>query len=326
MFWGSVLAGLGLMIFIYARIDDILLPFLGAPFFILVPYITVVILIHVLHVWRWGVILKTMGYELPFRKLLSYWIMGYSLNYITPTAHIGGEPLKASMLKENDVPYTEGVSSLLIDKSFEVTADGFLGILGIIIVAISFALPKDTLHYLLILSVFCIFILSQVFFKFLKKGNPALLVYNSLGLKKIKYFKRFEARIKKIGNNISMFFIKSRRAFFYSISISIVMWFLMFAEYKLLLLMLGFNAGIIQLFIILSFVGLAYFIPVPAALGVLEAGQLSAFSILKLGPNMGAATSLVVRAKDTLIMLTGFFLISLKGIRMRKTIKETERL
>jgi uncharacterized membrane protein YbhN (UPF0104 family) len=61
-------------------------------------------------------------------------------------------------------------------------------------------------------------------------------------------------------------------------------------------------------------VGLAYIIPVPAAIGVLEVGQLSAFSLLNLSSSLGIAASIVIRAKDSIITLIGLIIISFKGL------------
>jgi len=143
IFFGSLLLGLLIMLVIYFSIDNILVPFKAAPWSLLLAYVFVVLLIHSLQTIRWQVILKTTGHKLGFGKLFVYRIMGYSLNYITPSAHIGGEPLKAAMLKENNVPYTDGVSSLFINKVLEVFTDGFFAFAGLMIILISFALPKE---------------------------------------------------------------------------------------------------------------------------------------------------------------------------------------
>jgi len=327
VFWASLIVGIAAMIGIYLNIGDIFLSFKDAPLILLIPYIAIVILIHLLHVWRWDIILKSMGYNLSFNKLQNYRLMGYALNYITPTAHIGGEPLKAVMLKEDKVPYTIGVSSLVIDKSFEITADGILGLFGIIIIGLSFQLPRELWIYLIILSVICILFLLNILSYILKKENLFLRIYKRLNLPyrrnwldNSKLVRMIRIKIIETRDNIRHFFQGHKKEFHKAILISASMWLLMFVEYKLLLLIIGFNANIYQLFIIISFVGLAYFIPIPAALGVLEASQLSAFRILNLNPdinlnpNLGLATSLIIRAKDILMTIIGLMLIFVKGV------------
>ena len=310
------------MYFIYSRFENIFLPFKNIPLLMIIPYAFVIFLIHSLHAKRWSVILKTMNHDIPFIKLLHYRIMGFSLNYFIPAAHIGGEPLKAAMLKENKVPYPDGVSSLLIDKSFEVFADGLLGILGIIILTLSFTLPKELWNSFIILSLILILVLFNTLLGLFKRKNkPLISILKIFNLSKIKLIQKLKSKIEKTDENITQFFVHNKTAFFESINLSFLMWILMFIEYKLLLFMIGFDAGFFDIFIIISFVGLAYFVPIPAALGVLEAGQMSAFSILGLKPYLGVTTSLIIRAKDTLIALIGLILVSLQGVKYKKKIE-----
>ncbi len=310
----SLLLGVILTVIIYSSIGKILLPFREAPLYILLSYIFLVFLILAVHTLKWKIILKTTNHNIPFRKLFIFQIMGYSINYITPTAHIGGEPLKAAMLKENNVPYSEGVSSIFIDKSLEIISNGFFVFIGIMITILSFTLQRQEKINLIILSSICIILLVWAFIAFVKKGNTLHSIYKFLRLDRIKSFKNIDEDIKKTDDNINMFFRNHKLTFFISLLLSFSMWIFMFLEYKLLFLILGFNANIIQLFVVISFVGFAYMIPIPAAVGVLEAGQLSAFSILNLSSSLGIAASIIIRAKDSVITLIGLSIITFKGL------------
>lgn len=323
VFIGSLLLGVVLTVWIYLSIDNLLLPFKNAPLYLLALYLIIILFIHSVHTLRWKLILKTMKHNLPFKKLFAFRIMGYSINFITPTAHIGGEPLKAAMLKENNVAYSEGVSSIFIDKSMEVLANGFFAFVGIIIVILSVALPKEELANLILVSIICVFLLLLLLLNILKKENSLYKTFKMLKLDKIKRLKVFDGIVKKTGENIHSFFLNHKDTFRVSVLLSFSMWVFMFVEYKILFLMLGFDASLLQLFIIISFVGLAYLIPVPAALGVLEVGQLSAFSILGLSSALGIAAAIIIRAKDLLITLIGLALISIKGLGAIKTLKES---
>jgi uncharacterized protein (TIRG00374 family) len=324
IFFGSLLLGIALTVIIYFSIGNLLSPFKNAPFNLLFLYLLVVVFIQSVHTLRWKMILKTTKHDISFRKLFVYRIMGYSLNYITPTAHIGGEPLKVAMLKENNVPYSEGVSSIFIDKSMEVLADGFFAFAGIIIIILSFALPKDEIINLVLASILCFLLLLWLFFNFINKKKMLHSIFKLLKLGRIKKLRNLEESIIKTEFNIQNFFLNHKPVFRVSVLLSFSMWIFMFLEYKLLFLMLGFDATLLQLFIIISFVGLAYAIPIPAALGVLEIGQLSAFSILNLSAAIGITAAIVIRAKDLLLTIIGLILISIKGLGTIKTIKEAK--
>lgn len=54
----------------------------------------------------------------PWRSLFLTRLAGEAVNYVTPLASIGGEPVKAYLLKRNhDVPMTEAVTSIVIAKT-----------------------------------------------------------------------------------------------------------------------------------------------------------------------------------------------------------------
>ena len=56
--------------------------------------------------------------------------------------------------------------------------------------------------------------------------------------------------------------------------------------------------------------GLVNFIPVPAALGFLEAGQAGLYSLLKSSASVGLAFSLIIRLRNILVTIIGFGIIS----------------
>jgi uncharacterized membrane protein YbhN (UPF0104 family) len=100
----------------------------------------------------------------------------------------------------------------------------------------------------------------------------------------------------------------------------------MFLEYKIAGLMVGQNLTPLQSFLIFSFVGFAYMIPIPMALGALEASQISAFSIIGISTAAGLALSFLVRVKDMIIAVIGIVILGIQGMDLNTTFKETEYL
>jgi len=64
----------------------------------------------------------------------------------------------------------------------------------------------------------------------------------------------------------------------------------------------------------MAVVGFAYIIPVPAALGALEAGQASLFSLVGLGAGVGVVLSLLIRVRDIMWTFIGLSYLSLHGL------------
>ena len=92
----------------------------------------------------------------------------------------------------------------------------------------------------------------------------------------------------------------------------------MFFEYKLALLLLGYNASFAAIFIFFSFVGLAYIIPVPAALGALEFGQSSASAMLGISKGVGLALSIVIRGRDMIWVFLGLSYLALHKVKFKE--------
>ena len=96
----------------------------------------------------------------------------------------------------------------------------------------------------------------------------------------------------------------------------------MFLEFKFALLVFGFEANPVQIILALSMVGFAYMMPIPAALGILEASEASMFTLLGINPGIGVAVSLLIRARDTIMMGLGLGSLSHYGLRIAKVASE----
>jgi uncharacterized membrane protein YbhN (UPF0104 family) len=95
----------------------------------------------------------------------------------------------------------------------------------------------------------------------------------------------------------------------------------MFFEYKFATTLLGINVGVIEIFFIVSFIGMAILFPIPMAIGALEAGQISAFAIIGLQASAGIALAFLVRAKDIVTALIGMILLAFYGFHVPKVVQ-----
>ena len=79
---------------------------------------------------------------------------------------------------------------------------------------------------------------------------------------------------------------------------------------KILLIALGFNIGLTNIIVSLTFLVVAEIIPVPAALGFLEAGQAAAFGLFAKGGSLGFAVSIFLRISAFIFVALGLAFIS----------------
>jgi hypothetical protein len=306
----SVAAGFIIFIFVLlANINTFVLVY-KMHYLYLLPFLFFALLIMAVHVFRWQIILLAHNKSIGFRKLFLYKLAGFSISYFTPSAHIGGEPVRAWLLKQNHIKYSHGLSTILIDKFIEVGIYVLVGFVGFIFMIVEFTIPNDTIFlFALIFVVLGIFI----FYKRMTERKPVLsYLFRISGQKKIV---RMRKTIEKSEEMISIFFNRKKRILLASLFLTLITYVLMFFEFHFLLLVLGLEPGIPVIFLITSLVAISFIIPVPAGLGVLEAFQASLFALLGFGASFGVGLSLIIRVKDVLVSLLGLGYLTGKGIK-----------
>jgi len=106
------------------------------------------------------------------------------------------------------------------------------------------------------------------------------------------------------------------------LAISALVWVVSVAEFSLLLHFLGAPVSLMQSIAILTAARVAFLLPVPGGLGVLEAGLYLAMQAAGFDPGIGLAASLIIRARD---MSLGAIGLIIGGIHTREQPAWTER-
>ncbi len=150
----------------------------------------------------------------------------------------------------------------------------------------------------------------SLLYNILKGRQVFLYLFRLLGLSKIGFLKKFEETLIRIEEDIARFYSEKKKAFFNSMVAMAILWMLMYFEYHSALLIMGEAVSVTSIFLFLTGVGIAYMMPVPAALGVLELSQISATAILGVSSAVGVALSFLIRARDLLITVLGMTLLS----------------
>ena len=322
----SILGLVGL-IFILLNTDfgELFVFFQNTTIYLVVFFILIQVSLMVVLTSRWAVILKSQGHRnINLFRLNKYRVAGQSISFFTPTARIGGEGVKTRiMAKRESLKYGRALSSVVLDNAVDLTASGFFFFIGALIVIASISgefATKIFLGFLVLLFVFALGLFNYRLFK----GKPLIHSFaKRVGLFKIKRIRRLELDIKKFDRDLHEFYRRDKRYFFYAIGLSFLSWVLMFLEYYVAGRMFGLNFSLWMIFLIVTLVGIAYLLPVPMALGTLEAGQLSAFIILSLNTAAGIGLSLIIRAKDLLIALWGIGIISFYGFDVNKSLEKS---
>jgi len=291
---------------------------------LLLAYFATVFIIFIILTWRWNVILLSRGHKIEFKKLFIYRLIGQSINFFTPGPRVGGEPTQAALLKKHNVEFTEGLSTIMIDKIIDSTTCGVLFIIGALLVSMHYAIPKNEAIYMIIGGGLFLAIIISFYYRMLHDKHFFLNLFKILQLNKIKSktLKKIEIRIEEIELIMIQFYKHNKKTFLLGITITLLSWVAMFIEYKLATTLLGLNLGFLELFFIITFIGMAMLFPVPMAVGALEAGQISAFNMIGLAGGAGVALAFLVRMKDFVFGVAGIILLAVFGFDIKTTIEK----
>jgi uncharacterized membrane protein YbhN (UPF0104 family) len=248
--------------------------------------------------------------------------VGYGISFLTPAAKVGGEPVRVAILQREGVDITKATSATLIDKIMEISLNGIFFIIGLMLFALIFDIP---LGLRIAIPIFCGLIIALIVYFYVQMFSAGSFVhrfFRMTGLYKLKFIGKQKRKIKEVDDLMVTFFKEHRKHFFWALMATLASWVFMFVEYKSALAILGHSITIPQVFIIFSVVGASYLIPVPLALGTLEASQVSLFALLKKGTAVGLALALLIKVRELLFTAIGMIFLSVYGLNFKKAYDE----
>lgn len=262
---------------------------------------------------RWWLLLQTLGYRVPFLTLIKYRLASFGITYFTPGPQFGGEPLQVYLLhRQSSVPGTTALASVVLDKLLEVLVTIFYLMSAIAIIVMSgLNMGFSPTHSLIGLA--GLLAIPTSYLLFLWQGRQPLTWLQSRITSQYTQIMRLNKFIQITASaerQLSQFCQTHPGTVFLALVFSLMIWVVIIFEYWLALLFLGLPLEISKIIILLAAARIAYFTPLPAGLGALEASQVIVMSTLGLPPAMGISLSLLVRTRDTALAGFGLWLVT----------------
>ncbi len=259
---------------------------------------------------RWWVLLGSLAFRLPYLRLSSYRLAAFSITYVTPGPQMGGEPLQVHLVRQHHgIPGATATASVALDKSLELLANFAFLTLGAIVIArfqIDFQLDPAVL-LALALGLLALPLTYLIASALDKRLFTALLGRWPQADRSLR-FQRVFRLVQQAEAQIATFYRQKPRALLLALLVAFITWAAMVAEYWLAAHFLGLPYTPWQAIAALTAARLAFLLPLPAGLGVLEASQAFAASALGFDPAAGAALALLIRARDVTLALLGAWL------------------
>ena len=262
------------------------------------------------------VTLDTFGWRFAFRRnlasfltLLSVRLAGEAFNATTPTASVGGEPVKAYLLRPG-VPLEEGLASVIVSKTTSVLAQGFFLVTGIALALV--ALPQASpllkgMTWLAAVEALALggFVLVQ------QKGcfGGGLRLLRGLGL---SWGGERDEGVERLDRSLSAFYQNHRGRLTLSLLFHFGGWVAGSFEVYLILHLMGISISLITVLVIEAFAAAiksAAFL-IPAGLGALEGGNMALFAAFGFGAGIGLSVTLVRRVRELTWVAAGLVALS----------------
>ena len=275
------------------------------------------VLILFFSLWKWQVILKSQGYNLPLSKLAGPYLASFSLIYLFPVVSLGGEIFRGYILKEKfAIPWKNGITSIFIDKMLEITSSLIAILLGMIFFIFKVGFPINKLEiisgvFLLIFSA----LLGFVYFKIFRKESVIKMLAKFFNHKKLLNWEILDAE-----KEIFVFFKARKNALLLASFLTFLRVAATWLRCWLLVLFLGKSIGFLTALSILGFYYIVASIPIPAALGAHELIQAFSFNALGLGAGTALAFAMIQRGAELILAFTGLAIFLKIGLEMIKTI------
>lgn len=273
------------------------------PLLLVLPYAVIL----ALDTLAWRVLFP--GAAVPFGALMRARLAGEAVNLTTPAAAVGGEPLKAYLLRPW-VPLSEGLAAVIVDKTTVVAGQGLFLLAGL--GAAAFMLPPGSpvmvaMTVLLTVEVLAVggFIAVQVAGVF--GGGGRILGRFGLGPPA-----HYQDKLEDLDRRLLGFYRERRGRLLASTLLHGIAWAGTGLEIYLVLGCLGIPTSLATTVTIESFgaaVKFASFM-IPASLGALDGGYVAFFGAFGLGGAVALSYTLVRRLREAAWALLGFIALA----------------
>lgn len=285
------------------------------------------LLMYALETWGWRLTLGRHAGAVTFWRLFAVRTAGEVVNLTTPTAYVGGEPVKAYLLKRHGVPLVDGLASVVTAKTTMTIAEVAFILLGVGVAVFTIGTPagpsapanRSGAHVLgAALSVGLLLFGTALLVAAQRRG----LFSGLLGLLRrcrihVGFLEAREEKLRALDRTILDFYVRDRRAYRLSTGVFFLGWMAEALEVYAILYVLGgskdfpaaLSIGALSVFI----KGGTFFIP--GSLGAQEGGNLMLLLAYGYSDLTGITFALLRRLRELVWIAIGLLCLTVLGGR-----------
>ncbi len=247
----------------------------------------------IISTWRWQIILKAQGQNIPLLKLIPLYFVGLFFNNFFPTS-IGGDVVRVYHLSKVAEKPTQAVLSVITERLLGSAALGLTAIIGVFL---SLEASKPFLRLIFTFAFLCLTLL------FLSANLYQLEKF--IPNKRLKKMEKFWENIKEMSLTLKAS-INNKKLLYYILLLSLAFQITIVLINILIFKAFGFSVSPVYCFLFIPIISALSMLPVSInGLGVREGSYVFFFSKLGLPLAYSLSVSLTFFFTVTLVSLIG---------------------
>jgi uncharacterized membrane protein YbhN (UPF0104 family) len=256
---------------------------------------------------RWSIVLDAMGRgQLSLGRLLCFRAAGHAVSTLLPAAQLSGEPVRALLLRRHGLDWARSISAVTMDRLLEASASAIVGPIylaafflanGGYSAAIPWVIGGMAIGLMLLALLYVHLFRGATLISWLARRGFLPSLRGSL--------ETLEADLRA--------FVRTP-SFATSLAAALLAEALVLAELCALAWAFELPISLPTLAGVTVGMGVAQLLPIPAALGSLEATEVGIVSLAGGAAPLGLAVGLLVRLRETLWILVGLVTLYVEGL------------
>ncbi|MBU0598436.1 flippase-like domain-containing protein [Patescibacteria group bacterium] len=272
-------------------------------------------------IYRWQLVLRAQGDDIKFRKLLAPKFVGYAVSFLTPGLYVGGEPVRAYLLKKQaGVRLSHGMASIIVDKILDFTYPIPFLIAAMVYAVLKYEIPWEAVGVLAAVLLGLITALVLFFVQTYRGKGFFSALLHIFHLDRVGKIKPWLERFIYFESLIITFFNRRYKLFIKGLLLSFLGGLIIVAQFYIILNALDIPAGLWQMLVMMVFMILSFLLPIPGSLGSFETSQALVFNALKYPASVGVAFTLVFRVAEFVKVGIGLVFLSNVGLKFLREI------
>ncbi|MEO1628091.1 MAG: flippase-like domain-containing protein [Bacteroidota bacterium] len=304
---------LGMAVFVYLVYElgwDALVESVGQVGWYWLPILLLALGWQACHTLAWHEVLSFFGHRIAFSKLFKLKMIAEAINMVLPSANLGGDTARASMIR-SDVPLSGGIPSVMIDKTLDYISKMVFNILGFGIAIFYIEIPSSWFWGCVIyLSFIFVFYVLLVWLQ-IRGLSGWLLTLTRLIPPLRKALEKRRDQLQLLDGNLREAYTKGSRrlvvaGLWHSLGRAMGM-----VEIWLVMWLLGAPTTFVEVFFVAAVVNVVngVFFLIPGQWGVAEGAQAMLVQLLGYGTAIGLSLGIIRRIRRLLLTAVGLLIL-----------------